>query len=231
MLSLKLEGLPFDLVRGIYKIEGKRGKMPPRALYLHPEAALSFRHDLYKFVVSDMLRSAESSLRAVREGRGAMPPGFSGHNYGLSIDIEVDSAMEILGVKTKAELDRFMESRGWYCHRRDGKRGHEDWHYNYLRIFETLDGKPLTISPKVKSTSGYLEQLIERLYGAELVPSDTEAQEMLYALKLYRGVIDGKIGPRSREAIRAFQRTWGIKETGKLDRKTRRTLAFVHGQH
>jgi hypothetical protein len=224
----RLQSLPSELVKGIYTINRKKGRMPDRALFLHPEAAESFRHDLAKFcIVSDMLRSAASSLEAVRSGRGAQPPGFSGHNYGLSIDIEVDEAMKAIGVDSKEELDRFMELRGWYCHRRDGKRGREDWHYNYLRLL----GSDLVIPARFKTTSGYLEALIQRLYGDVLKPDDKTCQTYLRELMFYRGAIDGKIGPQSREAVRAFQRAWGIKETAKLDKKTRRTLAFVANQN
>ena len=52
-------------------------------------------------------------------------------------------------------------------------------------------------------------------------------QECLKALRLYSGELDGKIGPRTVEAIKCFQRTWKIEETGTVDQKTERTLAYV----
>ena len=229
LLPLKLHALAAYDVPGIYTIGGQPNQMPERARFLHPYAAASWMKDLRQFiVVSDMLRTAESSLAAVEAGRGAQPPAYSGHNYGFCIDIEVDKAMKKLGFKTKAQLDAWMIERGWYCHRTDHQSGSESWHYNYLRLYRDLGITPAdpAISPKVSSTSGYLEQLIIAVYGTYLKPDDTTCQFMLASLKMYSGKIDGLIGPQSKSAISAFQRAWAIKDTGALDDKTRRTLAF-----
>ena len=230
LLPLSLTKLAAYDVPGIYTIGGQPGQMPERARFLHPYAAASWMKDLRQYlVVSDMLRTAESSLAAVEAGRGAQPPAYSGHNYGFSIDIEVDKAMKKLGLKTKTQLDAWMVERGWWCHRVDHQRGSEDWHYNYLRLYRDLGitpGDP-TIAGSVKSTAGYLEALIIAVYGTYLKPDDTTCQFMLQTLKLYSGKIDGAIGPLSKQAISAFQRAWHLKDTSVLDDKTRRTLAFV----
>jgi hypothetical protein len=231
MLKLMLHVLQQSAVMGIYVINGIKNKMPIRALFLHPLAASSFMADLAMFVVcSDILRTPEASLKANREGRGAQPPGFSLHNFGIAIDIDVKATMKNLGLKTKQELDEWMEARGWYCHRRDHKMDHECWHYNYLRAFTELDGVPLVISSKVKSTAGYGEALIVRLYGDKLKPTDKQCQEMLASLKMYSGKIDGDIGDLSKEAIRVFSRAWGLPEATKMDARFRRTLALVSAE-
>lgn len=242
-LVITLKALPFERVMGNYTIHGQRDKMPDRALFLHPAAADSFLTDLIWVVgVSDLLRTAESSLNAVVTGRGAQSPGYSGHNFGFCLDAKVDESMARLHMTRKTDFDRWMEERGWYCHRRDGQRGHEDWHYNFLRAFELLGltqhGAKLQLSSRSKFTSGDLEQLIQRVYGADLAPTDTECQQALQDMKFYHGAVDGLIGPLSREAISAFQRAWIYAKdkrtgkyvpvvTGKLDQKTRRTIAFV----
>lgn len=217
MLTLKLAPVPPCL--GIYTVKGIAFKsMPERMRYLHPEAAHAFVAIAPWAVVSDMFRSPESSLQAVREGRGAQPPGYSAHNYGLAIDIDIKRTMENLGIKTKAELDAYMEARGWYCHRRDHVVAFEAWHYNYLGVNATVAG---TI------TSDEVEKEIQRRYGVALAPDDRACQRMLAKLGMYAGEIDGIIGPRSREAIRVFERAWGLNVDGVLDAKTRRTLAYV----
>lgn len=223
-LVLNLRQLPAGEVRGVYVIGGVRNRLPARALYLHPAAADSFLGPVHEVtVVSDMFRSPESSLAAVRSGRGARPPGFSGHNYGLSIDIDVRATMRALAVTSKADLDRWMERAGWYCHRRDHQmtplKG-ECHHFNFLGI-------GARISPKVRSTSGYLEAKIIALYGDALRLDAVEAQTTLRDLRMYGGDIDGIWGPLSREACRAFQRAWGLAASGKLDAATQRTLAYV----
>lgn len=228
-LPLKLQTLPPFDVKGIYTVGGQKGQMPARTRFLYPQAADCYHNDLTMVTVSDMLRSAESSLEAVQSNRGALPPAYSGHNYGFSIDLDIAATMKTLGLKTKAQLDAWMEERGWYCHRRDHKMESEAWHFNYLRLFEELKivNKPLVIDPKVNSTAGYLEKLIVDVYGTFLRPSDTECQAMLLSLKMYSGKVDGIMGPLSQEAVKVFQRAWVLKVTGTLDDRTRRTLAFV----
>jgi hypothetical protein len=222
-MKLELEKMNSDEVVGIYTIKGKPDRMPESALYLHPEAASSWRENNFadKLVVSDMLRTAESSLKARRDGRGAQRPGYSGHNYGLSIDLDVGKVMTKLKLKKKVDLDLMMESYGWYCHRRDhDTRKSEMWHFNFLGI-------GAAINPRASSTAGNIEAEILRRYGASFILDSVGAQTELKHLRYYGGDIDGIIGPRSKEAIAAFQRAWELDETQKLDHMTMRTLAFV----
>ncbi len=227
-MKIRLSEIPVEKVVGIYIVDGVKKQMPKRTRHLHPSAARSFLCYLSKFVVvSDMYRSADSSLAAVASGRGALPPGYSSHNYGLAIDIDIAKTMKNLGFKTKQLLDVWMRGHGWYCHRVDHTMGKEAWHYTFLGMLVELTGKPLVISPKVKSTYGYIEQLMQLTYGGELTPGPFECQAMLAKLHMYSGKIDGKIGPISKSAIMAFQRAWALSPTGNLDARTKRTLAFL----
>ncbi len=220
-MKVRLTKLHPEFVKGIYTVSGIKNRMPERTLYLAPDAADSFLTHLASLVtVSDIYRTAESSLAAVLAGRGAMPPGYSGHNFGLSIDISVDALIKTMGFKSKVELDSWMEARGWYCHRRDHTRGKEDWHFNYL-------GVGATISPKVRSTSGYVEAEIVKRYGTQFKLTNKEAQLCLAKLGMYGGAIDGRFGPLSEAAVSAFQRAWNLSYTGALDSDCQRTLAFV----
>lgn len=217
-MILKLKKLPQDTL-GIYTIKGVKNRLPERMLYLAPDAADGFVLLYLDWIrVSDMLRSAESSLAAVKAGRGAKMPGFSGHNFGFSIDIDVDWALEHTG-RTKRELDTYMADVGWFCHRQDHRRGREDWHYNFFGAGFDVEG--------AKTTEALLEKKIQETYGTEFVLSKKEVQEALKKLKMYSGEIDGKHGPITQAAISAFQRAWSLPSSGTADAKTQRVLAFL----
>ena len=227
-MILTLARLPESAVVGIYN-----GKLPERMRFLHPSAARSFmllatqlQEAQVDLVVSDMYRSAESSLAAVAAGRGAKAPGYSGHNYGFSIDLDVDAILKSIRWK-KPDLDAFMSSGGWYCHRKDEKRGTEDWHYNFLGS-RPVEVVPLLAAAKGRlSTAASVELRIVTSYGAAMKLTPTAAQAALAVLRLYSGKVDGKLGPLSKASIAAFQRAWKLTPTGDLDARTQRTLAFV----
>lgn len=209
--------------RGVYDIDrdGTKAEMPTRALWLAPDAAASFdRHLADWLIVSDMFRSPDSSLAAVRSGRGAAAPGRSSHNYGRAIDIDVEAAMQATGL-SKAALDQRLASRGWYCWRDDHAMPswrpiNEAWHYFWA-----------------PSGVGYVKGSAVQWWADEMTKaypvsaSEHDAQISLKMLGLYSGGIDGKFGPLSRRALEAFQRSWGRKATGWLDADTARTLAYV----
>lgn len=221
-LFLALRYLGPDEVRGT-KSYNKRGVLPKRMRYLAPPAADSFLADLAAcVVVSDMFRSAESSLWAIENRKGAKRPGTSGHNYGYSIDLNVRATMKLLGFRTKRELDEWMAARGWFCHRRDHRRGWEDWHYNFLG----LEGGGY-LRDSDRRTSWALERMLKAKFGRYWRLGKKNMQRALAKLGLYGGAIDGKIGPLSRQAVKAFQRTWKLKVDGIPGTKTQRTLAYV----
>ncbi len=221
-MPLPLRQLGVDEVIGIYP-----DKLPARMRYLAPGAGASFIADLSEFVVvSDMLRSPESSLNARRKGRGGVQrPAYSGHNYGKSIDLDVRKTLASIGLRSKRQLDEWMEARGWYCHRRDHKRKSEEWHYNYFGSdFSTY------VRDSDTRTSAGLERMLVAEFGKWWTKmSNEDAQRALTRLGMYDGDIDGKFGPISREATRVFQRGWipGKPVTGRLNTMTKRTLAFV----
>ena len=225
LLALRLK--PVENVLGIY---GKtKDFFPGSASFLHPAAADAFvalqRALCARVRVSDMLRTAESSLQAMQEKAGVQPPGFSAHNFGFAIDIDVEENMKRLGFASKAGLDSKMAEFGWFCHRRDGARGFEDWHYNHLGT--RPEAEQFLAKASRTSTAGAVEAKMQAVYGDELVLTPTEMQEALAKMRCYSGDIDGVIGPRSKQALMAFQRAWKLKPTGEMDAKTERTLALV----
>jgi hypothetical protein len=73
--------------------------------------------------------------------------------------------------------------------------------------------------------------LIGHLNPISDTPDDgaTGAQARLSNLGYGPGQIDGDLGPKSTEAIKAFQAAQGLDVTGELDQATRQKLLEVHG--
>ena len=221
-MQLCLADLGHDEVLGT-KSYNDRGILPERMRRLDAEAAESFRRDLAgNVVVSDMFRSAEASLWAIENRKGAQPPGWSGHNYGRCIDLDIRATLEHMGLRSKRELDQWMIARGWYCHRRDHRMRHEAWHYNYLG----KDGGGW-LSDEDRRTNAGLQRLLASKYGAAWELTVVETQRALAQLRFYSGAIDGDFGPISQAACKAFQRGWGLSPDGVPGPLTQRTLAYV----
>lgn len=230
MLRLRLVRLKSESVRGIYMIDGAPDRMPDRSLLLSSSAERDYRKIQSWVVVSDMFRSADASLAAVQARRGALAPGYSMHNFGRAIDLDVDATMRNLpGVSRKIDLDVLMEQSGWFCHRTDHLRGKsrehpsdESWHYNHLGVGSRISPSSL------KTTAGLADALLRADLGEDaLRPDNFECQLILRKLRMYGGAIDGMLGPVSRQAISAFQRAWHLPVTGKIDDRVRRTMAYV----
>ncbi|MGO8920888.1 MAG: peptidoglycan-binding domain-containing protein [Stellaceae bacterium] len=62
--------------------------------------------------------------------------------------------------------------------------------------------------------------------GAQSARNDArQAQAELAREGLYSGKIDGIVGPKTRQALAAFQQRQGLRQTASLDRETRQRLA------
>jgi hypothetical protein len=204
----------------------KQDTLPSRMRFLAPEAAASymqFERSAHRLRVSDMWRSAESSLQAGQEKRGVKPPGQSGHNFGFSMDIDVKWLLREYRIG-KAELDAQMAQAGWYCHRKDHEIDIECWHYNH---FGAYPGRYLDAAKPYGSTAAGLELLIQDRYGGMFTLTPVEIQTVLQSMRLYSGEIDGDLGPLTRQAIKSFQRAWHLPETGLAGSDTQRLLAFI----
>ena len=223
MQDLNVTAVEDAKVTGIYKVGGSANKMPTRTRRLHPKARESFIEISGSLVISDMFRTPESSLQAVLDGRGALMPSYSAHGYGLSLDIDITKAMKVLGFKKKAQFDEFMASHNWLCHRLDGLREFEEWHYDY-----DLDGLvSANVLPKHRSRQPAREKMLQTVYGAAWALTAKDAQVGLKELGLYSGAIDGIFGKLSKQALLAFQRAWKLKTDGVLSDQSKRVLWFV----
>jgi len=228
---ISLKKLNHNDIKGIYG--GTGDQFAKRMAYLEPGARQGFlelQEACGGIILSDMYRSAISSLNRKYPPRrlprrGVARPAWSAHNFGLAVDVAVDRTLTKLNLNHKLKLDELMTSFGWYCHRLDAKRGREDWHYNYLASPSAFDY--FSKGTKKRTTAGAIENKITFLYCQAWALSDKEAQHHLTFLMLYDGEIDGKIGPKSKAGIRAFQRQWKLKADGIADYKTKRLLWFV----
>ena len=221
-LIIEPVGAPFG-DRGIYGTHKR--SLPERMRWLHPLAkdALVRIEATYPDVVhySDMFRSAESSRARRRITKFAQPPGFSAHNYGLAVDLDVSGTLARMGA-SKEDLDRTMERYGWYCHRRDHERKVEEWHYNFLGAdaMRWLQGAQ-------RSTAAAIESKIQAIYGEQMrVLSTAQLQRALNAAGSSLAV-DGNLGPATHAAVAAFQIAWDLEADGSAGIRTQRTLRYV----
>lgn len=232
MLTMLLKRVPGVL--GIYGTKPIGGVpagdyFPASAALLHPDAAAAYlaveAGTGKKLRVSDMFRSPEASLQAMQTKAGVQPPGYSGHNFGFSIDIATDACLATFAMN-KAQLDSMMASYGWYCHRKDHARGMEDWHYNHFGLGDAAAPYLAACANSVVTSSG-VEAKMVALYGASFKQDTLELQTLLQKLKMYGGGLDGDFGPKTQQAVLAFERAWMLPMDGQPDAKMMRTLATV----
>jgi hypothetical protein len=200
-----------------------KGVMPKRMKFFHPSAAKSFKDLVTAYpgvAMSDGYRDAMASLVARQNKSGVQPPGWSGHNYGISFDCDVEQTLKNLKVTYSSLLELF-KSYGWTCHRADGQLGSESWHFNCLSMG---DNPPKGAEgPQLWMRQNY--PMFCRKSDATW--NDLEwVQTMLQKLKLYGGAVDGSNGPLTRAGINAFCKAYDLKNNGP-DERVIRTLAIV----
>jgi len=72
------------------------------------------------------------------------------------------------------------------------------------------------VSPEAKAEA----KMVAQPAPAYSKPTDTEVQTALKNANFYTGQIDGKIGPKTRQAIEEFQKANNLKPDGKVGPKT-----------
>lgn len=226
-MELRLFKLPPNKVRGTYDLNHNNRSddfLPDRMLYMAEDAAQSYLSMDRVIVFSDLFRSAAESLEAHARKRGVQPPAYSGHNFGIAGDLDVDRTLA-LNNWTYAELLTYMEAHQWYCHRRDGQRGNEDWHFNFLgptptSILSVIDARlPATWSRGA-------EYAVQQRYAGQFTLTPSQIQGNLKKLRLYGGGIDGALGPISMQAVSLFAKTWEVPAVPGAP-NFQRTLAYV----
>ncbi len=221
MLKLQLKRL--SNVRGIYGIN--KNLFPARAALMHPVAADAFTEMEAKdgpFVYSDILRGADESLAACNSGRGSQPPGYSGHNFGLSFDIAVDQVLKEKRWKFEKLCD-VLAIYGFYPYRQDRSLGAESWHFNFLGANAPVILKRTSARPQWQYAA---EEAIKVFYPNITPMGAVDIQAALKKLCFYTGDLDGDLGPLSMTAVNLFNQAWNISR-GAVGERFQRTLAFV----
>jgi len=197
-------------VKGIYKT--RSGELPTRMKFLHPKAYWDFkrlqRDTDFKLVYSDMYRSFAESLAAKkRKPRLVASPSFSGHNFGVSFDIDMGKAQEVIGKihgaadATVFAVQQFLAKYGWTHINK------ESWHFNHVTGY------------------GYSRPWIDATYGDEFNLTAEEIQSALNELGYNVWPIDGDIGPQTEAAVEEFQEDYSLAADGVPGRMTQRILA------
>lgn len=243
---LRFVVVPPEMVRGAYPI-GKHtpNGMPLRALFVHPEVWTAFSFVADVIVITDLTRSAESSLARMAERPGLVQaPGYSDHGVGGAFDLDVAATIKGAGFRDRREMDSWLAGREfppfWWTPGADApkpnKPGAETYHHSFC------SGLDLVGFNNGRSTAAMAERRMLRWYpwldlSTWRNPLLT-AQYMLKRLGHYSGALDGAFGPLSRTALAMFQRalmvrSWcrkkGVSDfaEGRLDKATARVLAFV----
>jgi len=195
------------------------GVLPARMKLVHPSVVDGLRaitsQNNYNIAMSDMFRSPASSLAARQQKTGVQRPGFSGHNYGISIDIDIDQSTKLMGM-SYPDLVRWMATKGWTCYRSDYQLGAESWHFNYLNM-----------GPNPPPRSDGPIKWITNTYGSQMTGDEKWVQTCLQQLKLYDGDIDGQFGPKSQAALKQFELMYQLPPTGVIDQINCWSLAIA----
>lgn len=190
-----------------------QNKLPSRMIYLRdrvegivddttftPWKRLQQAYNFMHLFFSDIYRSPAASAEAYKNKNGVARPGDSGHNYGVSIDFDIDRIMKA-NTMDYSNVCKNLIAFGWTPYQGIGttgvyQRGKEDWHFNF-------------IGDNVGAGGSQVLNWINRNIKFD---SDVQSlQTMLTKLKLYHGDIDGVNGSLMSEAIIKFKRAWYTK--------------------
>ena len=225
----------FPLVKVEFQVLGCyiSGKwLPERMRFLHPQVIRDFARlqesTNCQLVYSDMWRSFQESLNARRQkGAGLVAyPGNSGHNWGVSFDIDVENSCVVLESQEKIArgLDRRRRMLAFYDWMSQfnfapmtsvrekfeaGKRSvSEEWHFNHSIIGDMA----------VKDWAG-------DNYGEDLQLNVEQIQACLNELGYGIWPIDGQLSDMLTKAVIKFQKDYDLDPDGDPGPITQRTLA------
>lgn len=194
-------------------------KLPSRMIYLRdqvegtisdstftPWRRLQQAYSYMHLFFSDIYRSPAASAAAYRQKTGVARPGDSGHNYGVSIDFDIDRIIKANNMDYSTVCKNLM-AFGWTPYQGINttgvfQRGKEDWHFNFIGDYAD---RPSNRAPGGVQINNWIKNNIK-------FDSDIKSiQSMLLKLKLYHGDIDGVQGPLLNDAIIKFKSAWYTK--------------------
>lgn len=210
----------------LQKIPNIKGEV--RRPFLSHEAALALRtieKDTDGLIYKDMWRDAVATMAARRIRKSGQLPGYSPHNYGLSVDLDVEALLEQKKIRYE-DLLWLMKKRGWYCFRRDGVEGQTGYdHFDFLG--ESADYYLSKCNQDPSTWSNAIEIKIWESYGQNFQTSTKEVQLQLAKIGFFKEPFTEHRDMYTREAIMAFQRAWDLIQSGSPDMTLCRVLAFV----
>ena len=122
-----------------------------------------------------------------------------------------------MGQKTREAIKEFQESMGI---KNTGYIDQRTWR-QIEDIRRTNDGGASEDASRIEVRSAYSEKDIP---SGEFKPTTKEIQRTLKNAGFDPGAVDGKMGPRTQQAVKEFQRAKGLKVDGKVGAKTWREL-------
>ncbi len=224
-IKVDVESIIFP-VKGIYKTHD--GNLPSRLLYMHEGAIADFyrlqKSTDFNLVYSDIFRKPESSFLA-RKSKGAMvaPPGKSGHNYGLSFDVDVEKAIALLTTPDNPRNVRILRLQDYFAS------------YNWYPLRSVRDklmkkNKPVTEEWHFNHGHGLIADWIEERYG-KITLSVEHLQGILIQLGYNAYPVDGIFGRQTQKALKMFQKDCRIKVTGRADHETSFILSALRAEY
>lgn len=190
------------------------GRVPQRALLMRPEAAealLAFDDACGGAVYTDIYRSPPEVLAAHRAKGGTQPVGYSFHEFGGPVDVEVGETLKKLSWSYD-DLCLAMAEHGFYCHRRDkNPTASESWHFNFLG--QDAEQLLALCTDDHQTWARPAEAMIQKWYGDQL--------------RLDAASISAALQAAGCTSVHEFQEKWDLVADGVAGPITQRVLACV----
>jgi hypothetical protein len=196
--------------------------------YLAIDAAASLKlveRDSGGLVYADLWQDGVAVFCAKRRNPDSPKPGYSSHQFGFGVDLDLRGTQEKTRLNYK-ELLKVMEKSFWYCYRRDEEPnlpGSE--HFDYFGEHAMNYLLKATYDPIKWPRAA--EERIHELHGEDFSLSIAQVQKKLGELGIYSLPISGELDEYTREAIMVFQRAWGLSEDGTASMPFCRVLSVL----
>ncbi|MBU1006946.1 MAG: peptidoglycan-binding protein [Candidatus Omnitrophica bacterium] len=134
-----------------------------------------------------------------------------------NLGYETDATDGRMGQKTREAIKEFQESMGI---KSTGYVNQKTWRQieDIRRASEEKETKEFAGKIKVRSAYSEIPGAVASSDTGK--PTEKEIQKALKGAGFDPGAVDGKMGPRTQQAIKEFQRTKGLKIDGKVGPKT-----------
>lgn len=138
----------------------------------------------------------------------------------------------VMGSRTRKAIRDFQKEKGLWP---SGKIDSKTWlelNREKEAFKKEIAPQPLVLPSEKKPLDVKSEEEVRKIMGPqekaikEKLPKDRKKQIQIALQKagFYKGKIDGKIGPQTKQAIREFQKSKGLKPDGVVGQKTRKEL-------